>query len=136
MKKLVVFYSYTGNTEKLAKAVAAQEGAALCKVEAVKRPGTVKAYLSGSFGALRQKPWPIKPLGVTLSDYDHIILMAPVWAGFPAPPINSVVEALPAGKDVEVYLVSASGQSRAKDKLYARISARGCKIVKYKDQKS
>ena len=58
--------------------------------------------------------------------YDRVVLMTPVWAGYPAPLFNSAVELLPPGTEVEVILVSGSGnseKSRAKVRLQIKNAA-------------
>ena len=133
MKKLVIYYSYTGHTRKRAERLAAKEQADLCAVTDPKRPGTFKAYTAGSLAAMRGRPWPIRGLEADLSAYDELILMAPIWAGSPAPQFNGVVDRLPAGKSVRVYAVSASGKSSCKQKVAARIQAKGCKLTGFRD---
>ena len=63
--------------------------------------------------------------------------MAPVWAGHPAPPFNSAVKLLPAGTEVEVLLVSSSGQSdKSTAKVRALLMNRGCTITAQRDIRS
>jgi hypothetical protein len=59
--------------------------------------------------------------------------MAPVWAGHPAPAINTVFDALPVGKEVAVVLVSGSGKSLCRKKVRAIVRGKGCQLVGYKD---
>ena len=135
MKTLVLYYSYTGHTRKIAADLAEKESASIAEIKAEKRPGALKAYVSGSLAARRMKAWPIQPLGVDLSGYDRLFLLAPVWASFPAPYINSVLETLPQGKQVYVKLVSGSGRSRCRERLEAAIKAKGCTVEGFEDIK-
>ena len=136
MKTLIIYYSYSGKTKKIAEELAAKEPDDILEVKDIKRPGKFKAYTAGCFAALRGKAWPIRPLDVDLSDYDRLILFAPVWAGNPAPAMGAVLKQLPEGKSITVKMVSASGKSECKDKLEALIKAKGCTMESFEDIKA
>ena len=133
MSTLVVYYSYSGNTSKLAAKISAQENAALTEVLDQEKPGKLKAYTVGLFAARKQAIWPIKPFTADLKQYERIIFMAPVWANFPAPAINGVIAMLPPGKKVEFILVSASGKSNCKGKVTALVERAGSEVTAWKD---
>lgn len=135
MKKLIIFYSYGGNTRRLAQSLARKEQADLYEVKDAKRPGTLKAYTAGCVAAMSGKSTAIEPVKADLSAYDSITVMAPVWASNPAPAVNNVFDLLPSGKIVDIVMVSASGKSGAREKLRSRILARGCTMGKYEDSK-
>ena len=136
MKTLVLFYSYSGNSKRLANELAAKESADIAEIKDVKRPGTLKAYSVGCFAAMRGKAWPIQPLSADLSDYERLILFAPIWAGNPAPAFNAVLELLPAGKPVEVKLVSGSGESNCEERLKGIITNKGCSLDGFENIKA
>ncbi|MBV4417965.1 NAD(P)H-dependent oxidoreductase [Clostridium tyrobutyricum] len=80
-KKLIVYYSYTNNTKKVAEKIQKATGLDICRIE------TVKPYTGDYNSVVDQgkqevdsghKP-AIKPLSVNLEDYDTIILGIPVW---------------------------------------------------------
>ncbi len=132
---LVIYYSYTGNTRKLAKQIAEQEQADLFEVVDRKRIGIVKTYLMGAWLAMHQKASPVEPILANLNLYDRIIIMAPIWAGYPAAPINNVFQRLPAGKSIDLRMVSGSGYSSSHERVRALIEAQGCFVVHYEDIK-
>ena len=136
MKTLVLYYSYTGNTKKIAEELAASESADITEIKAEKRPGKFKTYVAGCFAAMRGKEWPIAPLGVDLNAYDRLFLLAPIWAGFPAPYMYSVMKQLPDGKAASVKLISGSGTSGCRERLEAMIAERGCTLEGYEDIKA
>ena len=81
MKALVLFYSYGGNTRRVAKLVQQETGADLCEIE------TVTPY-TGSYNAVVDQGQrevnsgfepELKPISADLSQYDTIILGTPVW---------------------------------------------------------
>ena len=60
--------------------------------------------------------------------------MVPVWAANPATVFNNIVEILPAGKKVELVMVSGGGGTRkSAEKTKALIAARGCEVTAYTD---
>lgn len=135
-KTIVLYYSYTGHSAEKAKAKAQKEDAALCEIKDVKRPATIAAYSVGCFRAMRMKATSIQPLNVSLADYDRVILYGPVWASHPAPAVNAVLQQLPSGKGVEVFMVSASGNSGARDKVTELVRSKGCRMMRYEDVKA
>ena len=136
MKTLVIYYSYTGTVRNLAEKIATETGATLYEIKDKTRPGTLKAYSAGCFAALRMGRWPIQPVNMSFEGYGSIILMAPVWAGHPAPAFNNVYGLLPRGQEVEVRMVSASGSSSAREKIQRELISKGCKMTGYRDIKS
>lgn len=135
MKTLIVYYSYSGNTKKTAEALAESESADIEEIVSVKRPWKLKAYTAGIVAAIRGKAWPIQPLEKDLSEYERLVLLAPVWAGNPAPCFNAALELLPEGKSVAVKLVSASGKSDCAERLESAIKAKGCALESIEDVK-
>jgi hypothetical protein len=141
MSTIVIYYSYTGNTKKYAEDLANEcdslcgENADILELQYAKPLSKPKAYALGSFAAMRRKCAELKPLGCDLAKYDKIIIAMPIWASHPAPPINNVIAALPSGKDVELIMISASGNSGNADKTKALIEAKGCTVTKYADVK-
>ncbi len=132
MKTMVVYYSYSGSTEAHARARAAELGAGLFKVEETRRMSKIMTFFSGCPKAISGKSVPIKRQP-DLTGCDRVVIMAPVWAGRPAPAINAVLDALPQGKQVEVVLVSGSGKSGAEEAVRAKIEKRGCTLVSLSD---
>jgi flavodoxin len=130
---IVLYYSYTGHTAKLAGTIAENADIDICEMKDKKRPGVLGAFFVGCPKAMQMKPTPIEPLEVDLSTYERIVLLAPVWAGHPAPAALNAFDMLPSGKSVEVYMVSASGQSGAKEKIEALIRSKGCELLKYEN---
>ncbi len=133
MKTAVVFYSWTGHTRARAEARVQKENAELFEVKDAQRPGALKAYTAGCFDAMRMKRTPTQPLTAPLGEYDRIIVMAPVWAGHPAPAINTVFDTLPSGKEVVIVMVSGGGRSGCRSKVQALVESKGCKLAGYED---
>ena len=136
MKKLVVFYSYSGHTRTFAQEFAAKESADIVEIKDVKYPGKLKAYIAGCFAAIRGKPWPIQPLHIDFSEYNYLILFSPIWAGNPPPPVNAFLELLPKGICVSIKMVSMSGRSNCKERLENVVKAKAGIFDGFEDIKS
>lgn len=97
--------------------------------------GAFLIYTAGSLTAMRMKRTEPLPLKAPLDDFDRVIIMAPVWAGNPAPAIHTVFDALPSGKEVVVCMVSGSGSCKCQDKVQALVESKGCHIVTFENTK-
>lgn len=132
MKTLLLYYSFSGTTERAAKAAAAKAGADLVRVEDARPHSKLWAFIPGCPKAMGHKTSPIKPLKAEFSDYEDFIVMAPIWAGNPAPAINNVFDLLPKGAGVCLRLVSSSGNS-SKEGTIAFVESKGLKGTAYED---
>ncbi len=105
MKILVVYYSFTGKTELVAKTVARELNADLIKIEEKKERKTQLVYLLGSLAARLNRCSQIKPIDVNLGNYDIVFLGSPVWWYRPTPAINAfIAKADLKGKHVVILL--------------------------------
>lgn len=101
LKTLILFYSFGGKTRKWAKEYAAANEST-DEVEIKERCGRniVTAFLPGCPQAMKRKGTAIHTADAAddLSVYDKFIVAAPIWAGFPAPAFNSILQLIPKGK--------------------------------------
>ena len=134
MKTIVVYFTFGGSTQKQAKRLAAELNAPLCWVKESHNRSFLGAFIPGGFLAMQRKTVAIQPLDINLNDYDRIIIGCPVWAGYPAPAFNAIVEWLPSGKEVELFLCSGgSGTKKSEAGTKALIEQKGCTVVSYHD---
>lgn len=91
MKSLIVYYSYGGNTKRIAEMIHKQIGGDIFRIE------TVKPY-TGSYNDVVDQGQrevntgfcpELKPLNVDLDRYDTIVLGSPVWWYTFAPAMHS-----------------------------------------------
>ncbi len=89
MKALVVYYSRTGTTKKIAEIIKAK---LKCDIEGI----ITEANLSGLFGyikcgyqAFAKKTPRIKKTAMDVKDFDTVIIGTPVWAGNMSSPIRT-----------------------------------------------
>jgi flavodoxin len=137
MKTLILFYSFSGSTRKLASQKASETGADIEEIIETKKMSVLKAYTSGAYRAMKRKKTEIQPIKSQLNNYEKIIIMSPVWAGNPAPVFNSIIENLPSGKKIELVMVSAgSGTKKSAEGTKNLIAAHGCEVTDYTDIKT
>ena len=137
MKTIILYYSFSGKTKALAAKKANELGADIEEITEVKKPSTLKAFTIGAFKAIKRKKTEIQPVKSELSSYDQIIIMAPVWANKPAPAFNNIIEHLPTGKKIELFLTSGSGRTKGSaEGTKALAAARGCEVTGYTDIKT
>lgn len=87
-KFLIIYYSRTGVTEKVARALALELGADMGKIQdEVNRRGLLGYLRSGREAAFKSLP-AIKPVEKNLADYDWLIIGTPVWAHSMASPVR------------------------------------------------
>jgi flavodoxin len=136
MKSIILYYSYSGSTRKVAEKLARTQSAELLEIKTKKQKSKFAAYLVECPRARMRKCAAIQPVTQDLKGYDLITLAAPVWAGYPAPAFNSMVKLLPPNANVQVILVSASGSGATKkseEGTRRQIKKQGCKVLAYKD---
>lgn len=87
MKILVVYYSHTHNNQKLAYQLQKKLKCDFLKIEELKQRTGFTILMDLLFN---RKP-PIKVYPYYLKDYDHIIFVAPIWAGKIATPLKTLL---------------------------------------------
>jgi len=134
MKTIILYYSWSGKTKALAVQKAGELNADIEEITEIKKSSMLGAFFSGAPKAMGRKKAKIKPIAADLNGYEKIIIMAPVWAGHPAPAFNNIIEHIPSGKKVEVIMVSAGGGTKKSKKGTIELfTAGGCEVVNYAD---
>ena len=115
MKRLVVYYSLTGNTEEAAKKIAEELGADLLKLETQK--ALPKSFIGrlfvGGGQVIRNHIPELKPLETDVSTYDEIILGSPIWNSKGVPAVNAFLQNEAAAEKVSaLFFMSAGGDIR------------------------
>ncbi len=91
MKNLIVYYSYTGNTKKVAEEIAKKVNGTLC-------PLTLKEDYTKDYDALvnemessnNENNQPeLKDLNVSLDEFDRVFVLTPVWWYTLSCPVNT-----------------------------------------------
>lgn len=119
---------------KEAERLAAELKVPSYRVKEVRNRSFFTAFVPGGLSARQRKTVAIQPLDLDLNEYDRIIIGCPVWAAYPAPAFNAIVEKLPAGKEVELFLCSGGGDTAESEKgTKELIEKKGCTLVSYRD---
>ena len=91
-KTLVLYYSLSGHTRKVAAAIAAQLGADLEEIRCPRYQRGPLKYLRAALGGVLQRRAPIAPLSHAYSDYGLVIVGGPIWAGHIAPAVRTLLQ--------------------------------------------
>jgi flavodoxin len=122
MKTLIVYYSLDGNCGLIADILKSELNADVLKLETLdekKRKGLARYFWGGRQVFTHAKP-SLKPYSVSPDSYDLIIIGGPVWAGSPAPALNTFLEKTKiTGKKTASFLCHAGGKGKAPEKLKA-----------------
>lgn len=89
MKTLVLYYSRTGTTAKVAHALATALGADVAEIKCPQYRSGWFAYLRAGYDSVKGHLPPIEMADFTFENYDTVILGAPTWTSYPALPLRS-----------------------------------------------
>jgi flavodoxin len=110
MKSIVIYYSYSGNTKKVADILVeylAQQGEVnTIELKAQDESGNFFTQCSRAFWRKRAK---IEPINFDLLQFDLICLGTPVWAFGPAPTINTFLDQCAGLENKKVILFTTYG---------------------------
>lgn len=124
MKTLVIYYSQTGNSRKVAQLLASKLNAETAEItcDAYKRGFTAGLRLAWDI-LVRGKP-PIETPNLDLNQYDLIVAGGPVWAGHPAAPLRSFVSKLGSQHKTALFLTcNGTSKSSPGEKALDELSA-------------
>ncbi len=89
MKALVVFYSRSGNTRRVAEAIASALEAPMEELHDLRSRAGLIGWLRAGLDAWRSAPTVIAPTREDPTDYDLIIIGTPIWAGRMTPAVRA-----------------------------------------------
>lgn len=137
MKTLVIYYSFTGKTKKIAEDLASKQKADIIELKEIKKRSKFSAMFFGSMASRKHKKANLQSFNTDFKKYTKIIIAMPIWAGNPAPPLNTLLEFIPSDKEIELLITSGSGDSKnTKQRLEQIITGKGSKLTTYKDIKT
>lgn len=88
MKTLIVYYSFTGNNEALVQKLRERIDCDVIRIQAAKKRTNLSILLDLIF---KRSPR-LREYTIPFSDYRHLILVAPVWAGKVATPMQTFLK--------------------------------------------
>ena len=111
MKTLMVYYSYSGMTEKVAKIYASElSKAGDVTIQKLKPKQEITTFLGQCRAAFSKKRAELE--GNVIFDakgYDLVIIGSPVWAFAPVPAMNTYLDKLSGLEDKKVIILLTSG---------------------------
>lgn len=95
-KTLILYYSWSGNTKKLAEKIHTQiSDSDLKEVDAVDGTFDADQYKTNDIALdqIQANSFPdIKLDNIDFNNYDLILIGSPVWSGYPATPIKTLLD--------------------------------------------
>ena len=91
MKSIIVYYSRTGRTAKVARSWAHRIGASRLEIIAMAWRGTFKEVLNYTISTLTRRNMEIDLYKVDFEKYDRIVLMVPVICGMMSAPMRTFI---------------------------------------------
>lgn len=126
MKSLIIYYSRTGNTANVAKALEAVLDADMCEIRCDKYSGGGLRYLmAGYHSVLGRLPDIVVP-DYPATDYDLVLIGTPVWTSHPSLPVRAFLSEKPRLPDRIGLFMTCGGHSavqKAVDELSDLIAA-------------
>lgn len=86
---LVVYFSRSGTTRRLAKSLAERLSADIEEICDYRNRSGPGGYLRSLLEALRQRPVGIVPHGLDVASYDVVVIGTPVWASSVSTPVRA-----------------------------------------------
>jgi flavodoxin len=86
---LIVYYSLGGNTERVARDLAAHLGADLQPIHELTNRRGFRGYIRAAFDSLRERPALLGDIARNAADYDLTIVGTPIWVGRITPPVRT-----------------------------------------------
>ncbi len=110
MKFLVVYYSRSGATKKVARTIAGQLDCDIAGIVSKKKFAGPFGFIIAGFNAARKRCTPIEKLAQEPSAYDLVVIGTPVWAATMAAPVRTFLDTY--RKDIKkaAFFLTKGGQ--------------------------
>jgi flavodoxin len=120
-KQLVAYYSWTGNTAKVAKLLAETLSADIEEIHEVKPRSGLLSFVVTVVESVLKRSSPILKSTKNVADYDVVILGCPIWASNMATPMRTyILREYPQIKQVALFCtLGGSGGKLALDRMAA-----------------
>ena len=89
MKTLIVYYSRTDTTKKIAEEIGEMLGAELAEIKSPEMKRGMWGFLKAGKQALKKILPEIEKLDISVKDFDLVIIGSPIWAGTIASPLRT-----------------------------------------------
>jgi menaquinone-dependent protoporphyrinogen IX oxidase len=110
---LVVFYSRSGHTKKVAESIASTLQCDIDELVDQKKRGGVIGYIKSGRDAMRKQETEIREVRKNPGDYDLVIIGTPIWGGRMTPAIRTYLTRYRDSlKGVAFFCTSGNGKSQ------------------------
>lgn len=124
-KSIILFYSFEGNTKKVAKFLSQELNLPIEQIKPVKdlkSKGFSKYPLGGGQVIMKKKP-ELMPIKANLDEYDTVFIGSPIWAGSFTPGIRTLLEnGELRGKRVAFFYCYDGKPGKAEEKIKEGVS--------------
>ena len=126
MNGIVVYYSWTGNTEIVAREIAKALKIDIRSLKEVKERKAAAGFMGAAFRALMGAKSRLRDVNYNLEGYNTVFLGTPIWAWHTTPAINTFVHYADfQQKKVFLFVTSSSGKTtRPFESLSKRVQKR------------
>ncbi len=111
MKSLVLYYSRTGTTAKVAHALQAAMGAEIGVITCPRYQSGWFRYLLAGYDSVKGRLPAINAPDIAFDDYDLVILGSPIWTSYPALPLRSFLAKKPQLPERTALFFTCGGHS-------------------------
>jgi flavodoxin len=111
---LVVYYSLTGRTSRVAQDIAARLGADLERVIEKKNRRGLLGYLGAALDSIRQSPTQIADTKNLPNDYALTVVGTPVWAGRMTPAARAYLRGIHGALNEAAFFITSGSTDAAK----------------------
>ena len=111
---LVVYYSRTGTTRKVAEYITKQLGADMEEIIDMKKRSGIWGFLIGGRDALRRKETEINEIKKDPSKYDLVIAGSPMWAGNITPATRTYLNKFKTDIKSVAFFATSGGSNQEK----------------------
>jgi len=135
MRSLIVYYSYSGNTKKVAEQLCEQlRQKGQVDIIELKAQDESESFFGQCRRAFRHTRAKIAPVNCNPGDYDLICFGSPVWAFAPAPAMNTYLGQAQNIQDKKIVLFttygSGTGNNRCLNYMRRILTEKGAKNFK------
>lgn len=119
MKSIIVYYSHSGNNEKLAFELKERIGCDIHKISEVKKRKTISILFNFFFKSNSK----LSSANINIKEYDNIILVSPIWGGKIASPMRAFLEQEKKYLDRYFYITLCNGEIGQREKIVCELSS-------------
>lgn len=117
MNYLIIYYSHSGNNEKLALELKERIGCDIYKISEVKKRKTISILFD--FFLIRNSR--LASSNISMKKYDKIILVSPIWGGRIASPMRTFIEQEKGNLENYFYITFCNGEIGQKEKIASEL---------------